>query len=112
MFYGAEVNDWRQSRSIAGFAVVLFLLVQVGIPLTRLGEGDRTLRFGWQMFTAAEEAPEFVVVTPDDQIEIELLDYLARARADIDIVGSMPAHLCTVFPEAVLVTWQSGEFTC
>lgn len=106
------MNDWRRSRFVAGFAVALFLALQLGIPLARLGEGDRTQRFGWQMFTAAEEAPEFVVVTEDSEIEIELLDYLARARADIDIVGSMPAHLCEVVAGAVSVSWQSGEFTC
>lgn len=106
------MTDWRRSRIVAGFAVALFLVVQIGIPLARLGEGDRTERFGWQMFTAAEEAPEFVVVTADSEIEVELLDYLARARADIDIVGSMPEHLCTVIPGAVSVSWQTGEFKC
>lgn len=64
------------------------------------------------MFSTVRESPEFVVEMPAQQREIALEDYVAEVRGEIDLEGLLPPHLCDVFPDAIRVTWESGEFTC
>jgi len=90
----------------------MFLVVQLSIPILRFGDGDRAQRFAWQMFSTAEQSPVFVVHTQDETMEIALGDFMARVRADIDIVSLMPPHLCEVVPDADRVTWETGEHVC
>jgi len=110
--YGVAVSSWRRSKVVALAAIGVFLAVQLAIPMARYGEVDRAQRFGWQMFSIGEQAPRFVVETSTGNREIDLDDYLARVRGDIDIIGLMPAHLCEVIPGAITVTWQDGSHPC
>jgi hypothetical protein len=90
--------------------VTVFLIVQLDIPISRIGDDAR--RFGWQMFSTAQSAPQFVVITDSGEIDIDNDDYLAKSRADIDLETLLPPHLCSVVPGAVSVDWEGGEFEC
>ena len=92
--------------------IAVFLTVQLTLPIGRLGPHESARRFGWQMFSVAREDPTFVVATDSGQSVIDLNDYMAGARGDVDIVGFLPPHLCSVVPGAVRVTWDSGEYRC
>jgi hypothetical protein len=106
------MSAWRRSPLVAVVVLVLFLLIQAAVPISRLGDHERADRFGWQMFSVHTEAPRFVVVTNHGTTEISLGDYMARVRGDIDIVDAMPPHLCEIVDGAVRVTWQTGSFEC
>jgi hypothetical protein len=92
--------------------IVAFLAVQLAIPISRLGAHESARRFGWQMFSTARETPAFVVNTESGVVEIELDEYMAGARGDVDIVALLPPHLCNVVSGAVRVSWDSGGHEC
>jgi hypothetical protein len=106
------MRNWRASGVAAALGVSIFLVVQLALPILRFGDGDRAQRFGWQMFSTAERAPEFVVETQVGNIDIVLEDYMARVRSDVDIEGQMPPHLCVVVDDAIRVTWDGGSLQC
>lgn len=105
------VRNWRSSRKIAAVLATVFLVVQLVVPISRFGD-ESARRFGWQMFSASATAPEFVVTTDSDQVEINLDDYMARVRSDIDIETLLPPHLCSVVAGAREVSWDSSRMTC
>lgn len=88
--------------------ILLFVAVQLSIPISRLGAHDTTPRFGWQMFSSGRASPDFRVVTIDGVLEIESADYMASPRSDIDVTSLMPKHLCAVVSQAIRVTWSEG----
>jgi hypothetical protein len=104
------VSDWRKSTVVAATAIAVYLVVQFAIPISRIGDDAR--RFGWQMFSTAQFAPEFVVVTPTGEIDIDHRDHVAMSRADVDFERLLPPHLCRVVPGAVSVRWEEGELEC
>ena len=108
--YGDSVRDWRKSRNAAVIGVTVFLILQLAIPISRIGDDAR--RFGWQMFSTAQRAPQFVVITESGEIDIENGDYLAKSRADLDLETLLPPHLCSVVPDAISIRWDEGEFEC
>lgn len=104
--------DWRQSRVVAGTILALFFVVQLAIPISRLGD-ERGQRFGWQMYSREVRAiPEFGVITGDGEVAIDILDYLPTSRIEVDVAMYLPAHLCDVIPEAVSVSWEGGSHRC
>lgn len=106
------MSAWRRSPVIALLIVSVFLVVQLAIPISRLGHHQPTVRFGWQMFSVAIPAPEFVVATTNGDVSIDLEDYMARVRGDIDIEALLPPHLCQVVQGAIRVTWADGSYEC
>lgn len=110
--YGDIVSEWRKSPMVAGIAVALFVLIQLAIPISRLGDHDRAERFGWQMFSVSVPAPTLTVVTGSGEEEVVLEDYMARVRSDIDIIALMPPHLCEVVEDSVAVIWDEGSHQC
>lgn len=109
--YRGHVSSWRRSPAVAVIVSSVFLIVQLGLPLSQLNS-DLASRYGWQMFSTTRAIPEFVVKTSSELVEITLNDYMARVRADIDIVDELPPHLCQVVPGAQSVTWDEGEYRC
>lgn len=105
------MSDWRQSRGIAATIIVLFIVVQLAIPIALLS-GERGQRFGWQMYSIARVPPEFVVTTPEGEIVIDVNDYVPTRRAEIDLAVHLPPHLCEVIPGAETVTWDDGSYEC
>ena len=104
------MTDWRRSRVLAGLVIAAFLVVQLTVPISRFGEDAH--RFGWQMFSSAGRQYDFSVATNDGEIEVDLEDYMAIVRADLDLTEVMPEHLCNVIPDAQRVTWRSGSHQC
>ena len=100
------------SRPVAILAVALFFAIQLSIPLARMGDHDRSQRFGWQMFSVANEAPDFTVETGEGEVSIELSDVLARVRGDLDLPGLLPPFLCDTVEGAISVTWGNEEYRC
>lgn len=111
-FTVGSVRWWRTSGVVALLVILVFVGVQLAVPLSRIGVHESGRRFGWQMFSTARETPAFVVVTETGELDIGLGDYMAGPRGDIDIVGLLPPHLCGVIPGANRVTWESGEYEC
>ena len=106
------MTNWRQSRPLALMVIAVFLIIQLALPISRLGDVSAK-RFGWQMFSEGSTLPLFVVHTDDGtEFETSLDDYTAMLRADIDLVDLVPPHLCAVVPDAASVTWQTGEYRC
>lgn len=105
------MTDWRQSRVAAGLIILVFVVVQLAIPLSRLGSNGPQ-RFAWQMFSKATQNREFVVTTDHGETEVVLADYLAMARGDIDLTVYLPEHLCSVIEGAESVAWPGGSLQC
>ena len=105
------MSDWRNSRVLALVVIGAFFVIQLAIPISRLGSGDPA-RFGWQMYSSADPAPVFTIETVDGEEAVELDHYLAARRVEIDVTTLLPEHLCTVINGAIRVTWDGGEHTC
>lgn len=105
------MSMWRESPTVALTLTALFLVIQLGIPASRLGEKDAR-RFGWQMFATLNHQPEFTVHTENSSEPVDLADVLVRVRDDLALVNSVPAHLCATFPDAEKITWEGGEYRC
>lgn len=102
---------WRRASATAVLVVALFLIVQLAVPISRFGD-DSTRRFGWQMFSLVRPSPQFVVTTSTGEVEIDLSEYMARVRDDVDVVALLPPHLCLVIRGAENVTWEDGSHQC
>lgn len=102
---------WRKSTVVAALVTAMFVLVQLAIPLSRLDD-QSTYRFGWQMYSLARPAPQFIVSTSAQTMDIELSDYMAQVRADVNVDALLPDHLCSVIPGAKSVTWEDGAHEC
>jgi hypothetical protein len=97
---------WTLPRVLAAAFVVVWLAVQVGVPVLQHLTTEGARPFAWQMFSRRVEVPRFKVVTADGT-ETEVADwerYLGRTRLEVDFARHVPPHLCRVEPGAVAVT--------
>jgi hypothetical protein len=108
---GLATTDWRRSRIVTTLVIVIFVAIQFGIPVSRLLSQSGG-RFGWQMYSAAGPVPQMAVVLEDGVIEVEIRDYLAGPRNELDLVRHLPSHLCSVIDDAVRVEWEGGTHRC
>lgn len=70
------------------------LATQLLVPIAQLGQ-PRPARFGWQMFSGGRPRVEFRVELADGTVEpIDVGDYLARERSEVDLASALPPHLC------------------
>lgn len=92
--------------------IAIFLVVQLAIPISRLSPPETAHRWAWQMFSRTPHSIQFVIHTPTDTTDVELHEYMAQVRGDIDLTEVLPPHLCAVSEDAVKVTWDSGELEC
>lgn len=106
------MGEWRRSSAVALVAICLFAMVQFTIPTTRLGPPHVPERFAWQMFSNVPDPTDFEVETASGTEEVDVGHYLAQERADLDLTDSLPKHLCEVVPDAIRITWESGELEC
>lgn len=108
---GRRMSHWRRSKKLAVPIMLVIAMIQIGIPTSLVGAEDQP-RFGWQMFSVGEPLPAFEVVTATGSERIDLNDYTARARDEIDAVALLPPHLCEVVPGATRIVWDTGEWPC
>ena len=87
-------------------------MVQVAVPISRIGEGDRSQRFGWQMFATVSNAPAFTVETRSGVQNVDLDSYLARVRGDLDLSVLLPPFLCEEVEGAISVSWDEQTYRC
>lgn len=106
------MREWRASPVVAAVVLTLFLIVQLAIPISRLGKEDEARRMGWQMFSVAGESIEFVVHTPGTSQGIALDEVLAKVRGDLDLAHLIPPHLCATVNDAFKVSWNDSVYQC
>jgi hypothetical protein len=92
------------------------IIVQFAVPAAALIQPPPT-RFGFQMYSGQGNLTIEVLDGAGQPIEVELTNYFAAPpRLELDWTKKLPEHLCTVVPEAALVTVtqpdQSRSLTC
>lgn len=110
--YGCVVNNWRSSRLIAVVVFTAVLTLQLAIPANRMGQPGHTQRFAWQMFSGSRAYPTMTVITSAGQQQVKVEEWLLRARVELDITKSLPAHLCAMVHGAQIVTWDEESYQC
>ena len=106
------VNHRRaaQSTIIAACFFIVFLAMQIVIPLFQLAWSPRPARFGWQMYSVVSAAPHFELIMRDQATKpLDITPYVTSLRGDVPLVRFLPPHLCTLFPEAVAVRYQTDD---
>lgn len=86
-----------------------FLVIQLTLLISRLGDTDRASRFGWQMFLRGQRSAKVGRRDHYQRSRGRTRDYVVRTRIEIDILEALPPHLCEATPDAVVVTWDEGE---
>ena len=106
------MTEWRKSSTVAAVGVALFVVLQLAIPISRMGDGEQAQRFGWQMFSTVGESFEFTVHTSTGSLVIDLEEVMARARGDIPLEELLPPHLCDTVEGAENITWDDKRYEC
>jgi hypothetical protein len=109
----------RAAEMAAAIFFIVFLAVQLAVPIVQLLSAPRPARFGWQMYSVRSVPPRFDLLLRDGTSQPVALDsYVTSLRADVPLVRFLPPHLCRLFPQAAAVRWQqdggseSGTFIC
>lgn len=96
-------DSWTPGAVVAAAFFVLFLLVQTLIPLVQLA-APRPARFGWQMYSAKRQRPQFSLILRDGSSRpLDLGRYVAQSRGEVDVETALPPHLCRVIPDLAAV---------
>jgi hypothetical protein len=106
------VNHRRTPPSIiiAACFFVVFLAAQILIPLAQLAWSPRPARFGWQMYSVVSAAPRFELIMRDGAAKpLDITPYVTSLRGDVPLARFLPAHLCTLFPDAAAVHYQMDD---
>ena len=91
-------------RGLLASGIGLIVVLQLGIPAANL-LSPRPARFGWQMYSTAQPAPEAWARSADGTLEPLHLDgHWAVLRAEIDDVDAFASQVCdlTDAPEVVI----------
>ena len=96
---------------LAAAFVVVWLAVQVGVPVVQHLTTDGARPFAWQMFSRRVDVPRFKVVAADgSEHEVDdWLRYLGRARLEVDFARHVPPFLCRSEPGALAITTYRGD---
>ena len=96
-------------KTLLAAAIGLIVMFQVGVPTANL-LAPRPARFGWQMYSVAQPAPEAWTPSTSGGLEpVDLDSHWAVLRAEIDDVEGFARQVCalTEAPE-VVVELQPG----
>jgi hypothetical protein len=97
-----DKRDWSTKEVAAVVCIVLFLAIQIGVPLVQLF-APRPAHFGWQMFAAIGRRPKFSVVMRDGTTRpVDPSPYLAERRGDLKLEAALPPHLCRILDIAAV----------
>ena len=106
---------WQRGPAAASIAAVI-LVVMIGIPLAGF-LGPRPARFGWQMYTVANAAPEAWALAADGVREpLDLVNRFAVLRGDLPDPEAVAQAMCA-FTDAPRVAVElrpdvTGEAIC
>jgi hypothetical protein len=101
-------------RMLAAGFMIVFLAIQIAVPLIQLVWAPRPARFGWQMYSVVSAAPHFELILRDGATRtLDIAPYVTSMRADVPIAHFLPPHLCALFPDAAAVSYvlDSGAGT-
>ncbi len=95
---GPAQQMWTREKRVAAVFFVLFLAIQIIVPLYKLTE-PRPARFGWQMYAGAK-APISATLTRLDgsNITVGLAPYFGQYRGDLDLIEALPPYFCRRYP--------------
>ena len=97
-----RVSSAKLKRATMGF-VIVFLAVQLTVPAVALF-GPRPARFAWQMYSGTRTQASFHIVRDDGATdEVVFSDYLGHPRIEMNLIETLPAHICEVESNAVAV---------
>ncbi len=98
------------SGRIAVCFFIVFLAAQLLIPLVQLAWSPRPARFGWQMYSVVSVVPHFELIMRDGAVmPLDITPYVTSLRGDVPLARFLPAHLCTLFPDATAVHYQMDD---
>lgn len=81
--------------------LALVVAVQVAVPLVAALQPPPT-RLGWQMYSGLGNVPNIAMETADGTIEsLDIREFAARPRPEIDWARYLPTAVCDAHPEAV-----------
>ena len=92
--------------SIRPRLAAVLVVVQLGIPLVALTNGVPS-RFGFHMFSGREGLSVHVVDDSGADLPLELDDYVAAGRPELDWSKVLPEFICEREAEAAVVTVSS-----
>ena len=89
---------------------IVFLTVQILMPLAQLAWSPRPARFGWQMYSVVSSAPNFELIMRDGAAKpLDIRPYVTSLRGDVPLARFLPPHLCGLFPDAAAVHYQMDD---
>lgn len=97
---------------------VVFLAVQLLLPLTQMIVGPRPARFAWQMFSGSRAPIKIRIRTATDVKDVDVTNMVGNWRSDLSFEKHLPPFLCRRFPESssVLLYYiesdKPREFPC
>lgn len=96
-------------RALLAAVIGLILVFQVGVPAVNL-LAPRPARFGWQMYSVAQPAPQAWTSSANGGLEaVDLDGRWAVLRAEIDDVDGFARQVCALTDAAdVVVELQPG----
>lgn len=81
-------------RGLIVVLVAAIAAIELGVPAIAL-VGDRPARFGWQMYSGVNPAPEAWVEDPaGERHAVDLRALIADTRAEIEWAAPLAEHLC------------------
>jgi len=115
----ANSASLSRRRLVAASFLVVFLAIQLAVPLVQLVWSPRPARFGWQMYSVKSAAPRFELIMRDGSASpLDITPYVTSMRADVPLARFLPPHLCNLFPDAAAVSYalagdvSAGTYQC
>lgn len=97
------IIKWTAWHKVVLAVIVLFLAIQIGVPLAKLSS-RRPARFGWHMWTTVPSRRNFSLLMRDGSFRVaDLSPYVALARGELDLNNALPPHLCRMMPDVAAV---------
>lgn len=86
---------WTLRERLAAAFFVLYLAVQLALPIWKLIQPERPGRFGWQMFAGTEARVRFVLILDGGgEKEIDPTPFQVARRLDLRLDEAFPLFLC------------------
>lgn len=96
----------------AGAFVLVWLILQVGIPTVMLVRPQRPSPFGWQMYAASRGLRAVEVEDASGTLaRVEVRRFIPHPRTELDYAVLLPPFLCERLPgaRAIVVTRSGGD---
>jgi hypothetical protein len=86
---------WTLRERWAAAFFVLYLAVQLAVPIWKLMQPERPGRFGWQMFAGTEVRVRFVAIGEDgSEQNLDPIPFQVARRLDLRLDEAFPRFVC------------------